>query len=56
MRGSTAVPRVVTDTAGRLDYPNELGLRKFDKSDCSDNQTCMRMLPKNTATDLGNGY
>ena len=36
--------RMVTNTAERLDYPNELRPRKFAKSDFSDNQTCMRIL------------
>ena len=28
----------------------------FFKSKCSDTQTCMRILPSNTVTDLGNCF
>jgi hypothetical protein len=43
-RGRASVALMVKYTAERLDYPNELGPRMFGKSDCSDKQTCMRIL------------
>jgi len=53
MRGRTSVARMVKNTAEILDYPNWFGPRKFGKSDCSDNQPCMRVLTQITVIDLG---
>jgi hypothetical protein len=33
-----------------------IGTEKFQLSDCSDNQTCMRILSSNIVVDLGNGW
>ena len=54
VRGRNSVAPLVRNTAERLDYLNWFGPRNFDKSDCPDNQTCVRVLSQITVIDLGN--